>query len=145
MIPGERFAVPPNTPFVAGEIADRGPLERAETAAAAAAEVRARDARELHRQQAWRDEAARALNALHEDEGTRPVNAAQLEAAEEARIAAMVPGEDGFDGEDARTTRPPSATRRAPSTRGRSRRSACSRTACRASAWSRRSRTCSCR
>ncbi len=68
--------------------------------AAAAAEVRARDARELHRQQAWRDEAARALNALHEDEGTRPVNAAQLEAAEEARIAAMVPGEDGYVGED---------------------------------------------
>jgi stage III sporulation protein SpoIIIAA len=100
VIPGERFAVPPNTPFVAGEIADRGPLERAETAAAAAAEVRARDARELHRQQAWRAEAARALNALHEDEGTRPVNAAQLEAAEEARIAAMVPGEDGYDGDD---------------------------------------------
>jgi stage III sporulation protein SpoIIIAA len=100
VIPGERFAVPPNTPFVAGAIADRGPLERAESAAAAAAEVRARDARELHRQQAWRDEAARALNALHEDEGTRPVNAAQLEAAEEARIAAMVPGEDGYDGGD---------------------------------------------
>jgi stage III sporulation protein SpoIIIAA len=100
VIPGERFAVVPNTPFVAGEIADRGPLERAENVAAAAAEVRARDARELHRQQAWRDEAARALNALHEDEGTRPVNAAQLEAAEEARIAAMVPGEDGYDGGD---------------------------------------------
>jgi stage III sporulation protein SpoIIIAA len=100
VIPGERFAVPPNTPFVAGDIADRGPLERAESAAAAAAEVRARDARELHRQQAWRDEAARALNALHEDEGTRPVNAAQLEAAEEARIAAMVPGEDGYDSDD---------------------------------------------
>jgi stage III sporulation protein SpoIIIAA len=100
VIPGERFAVPPNTPFIAGDIADRGPLERAESAAAAAAEVRARDARELHRQQAWRDEAARALNALHEDEGTRPVNAAQLEAAEEARIAAMVPGEDGYDSDD---------------------------------------------
>jgi hypothetical protein len=101
VIPGERFAVLPNTPFVAGDIADRGPLERAESASAAAAEIRARDARELLRQQAWRDEAARALNALHEDEGTRPVNAAQLEAAEEARIAAMVPGEDGYDGEDA--------------------------------------------
>ena len=54
---------------------------------AAAAEVRARDARELQRQQAWRDEATRALNALREDEGTRPVNADELEAAEEARIA----------------------------------------------------------
>jgi len=100
VIPGERFAVPPNAPFVAGEIADRGPLERAEGAAAAALEVRARDARELQRQQAWRDEASRALNALREDEGTRPVNAAELEAAEEERIAAMVPGEDELDGDD---------------------------------------------
>ena len=47
---------------------------------ASAAEVRARDARELQRQKAWRDEAARALNTLREDEGTRPVNAAELEA-----------------------------------------------------------------
>jgi stage III sporulation protein SpoIIIAA len=100
VMPGERFAVPPNAPFVAGDIADRGPLERAEGAAAAALDVRARDARELQRQQAWRTEAARALDALREDEGTRPVNAEELEAAEEARIAAMVPGEDGLDGED---------------------------------------------
>jgi len=84
----------PGGPFVAGEIADRGPLERAE-AAAAAAEVRARDARELARQKAWRDQAARALNTLREDEGTRPVNAAELEAAEEQWIARMVPGETG--------------------------------------------------
>jgi hypothetical protein len=107
MIPGERFAVPPNAPFVAGEIADRGPLERAENVSQAALDVRARDARELHRQQAWREEARRALNTLAEEEGTRPVNAAQLEAAEEERIARMVPGETGFvsadvdpDGED---------------------------------------------
>jgi hypothetical protein len=91
---------------VAGEIADRGPLERAEAAAAAAAEVRARDARELARQEAWREQAARALNTLREDEGTRPVNAAELEAAEEQRIARMVPGEaapafgDRLDGDD---------------------------------------------
>jgi len=94
VMPGERFAVSPGGPFVAGEIADRGPLERAE-GAAAAAEVRARDARELARQEAWRTEAARALNTLKEDEGTRPVNAAALEAAEEERIARMVPGEVG--------------------------------------------------
>ena len=93
MLPGERFAVPPGAPFVAGEIADRGPLERAEAAAVAAAEVRARDARELQRQKAWRDEAAKALNALHEEEGTRPVNAAELEAEEERRLALLVPGE----------------------------------------------------
>ncbi|HEX5828101.1 MAG TPA: R3H domain-containing nucleic acid-binding protein, partial [Candidatus Limnocylindrales bacterium] len=100
MMPGERFAVPPNAPFVAGDIADRGPLERAEAATAAALEVRARDARELARQQAWRAEAEKALNALAEDEGTRPVNAAELQAREEDRIARMVPGEDGYDGSD---------------------------------------------
>jgi hypothetical protein len=99
VIPGERFAVTPGRPFIAGNIADRGPLERAEGAAAAAGvaalEVRARDARELERQQAWRSQATRALNALREDEGTRPVNGAELEAAEELRIARMVPGETG--------------------------------------------------
>jgi stage III sporulation protein SpoIIIAA len=96
MMPGERFAVPPNAPFIAGDIADRGPLERAENVTQAALDVRARDARELQRQQAWREEARRALNTLAEEEGTRPVNAAQLEAAEEERIARMVPGEGGF-------------------------------------------------
>jgi stage III sporulation protein SpoIIIAA len=106
VMPGERFAAAPAGVFMAGEIADRGPLERAEvgirpasvSAAAAAAEVRARDARELERQRAWRAEATRALNTLHEDEGTRPVNAAEIEAEEEARIARMVPGEAGYDG-----------------------------------------------
>ncbi len=67
----------PEAPFVAGEIADRGPLERAD-GAVTAAEIRARDARELARQQAWRQEATKAINALREDEGTRPVNAAEL-------------------------------------------------------------------
>jgi hypothetical protein len=86
---------------VAGDIADRGPLERAEAVATAAAEVRARDARELQRQEAWRAEAARALNALHEEEGTRPVNADAIAAAEEERIARMVPGETGSPYEDA--------------------------------------------
>ncbi len=102
VLPGERFAVPPGAPFVAGEIADRGPLERAEAEAAANAGLAAREARELQRQKAWRDEAAKALNALREDEGTRPVNAAELEAEEEARLARLVPGEDGApeDGED---------------------------------------------
>jgi stage III sporulation protein SpoIIIAA len=83
-MPGERFAVPPSgtrsgpdQPFVAGEIADRGPLERS---AAAAVETRAREARELDRQKAWRDQAARALNALKADEGTGPVNADDLES-----------------------------------------------------------------
>jgi stage III sporulation protein SpoIIIAA len=106
VMPGERFAVPPGAAFVAGDIADRGPLERAEggigpaSTGLTAAEVRARDARELERQKAWHAEAAKALNALREEEGTRPVNAAELEAEEEARITRMVPGETGYDGGD---------------------------------------------
>jgi stage III sporulation protein SpoIIIAA len=107
MLSGERFAVSPVAPFVAGDIADRGPLERAENVTGQAAlDVRAREARELERQKAWREEAARALNALREDEGTRPVNAAELEAAEEERIARMVPGSDSFDGGPAAVDRP---------------------------------------
>ena len=45
--------------FVSGEIADRGPLERG---APPVPDTRARDARELDRQKAWRDQAARALD-----------------------------------------------------------------------------------
>ena len=89
VIPGERFAIPPNgvgagrpgvvgdRPFIAGEIADRGPLERA--AIVAPPEPRAREVRELERQRAWRDQATRALNAFRADEGTGPVNAEGLE------------------------------------------------------------------
>jgi stage III sporulation protein SpoIIIAA len=90
-LPGERFAVPPSgspgrtrpgpkvadAPFVAGDIADRGPLERGD---APAPEPRARDAREWQRQQAWRDQAARAIVDLKADEGTGPVNALDLDA-----------------------------------------------------------------
>jgi hypothetical protein len=82
VLPGERFASPPgrtrgdasvgDIPFVAGDIADRGPLERG---AVPAVEPRARDERERQRQKAWRDQAARALTALKADEGTAPVNA----------------------------------------------------------------------
>jgi stage III sporulation protein SpoIIIAA len=84
-IPGERFAVPPSgrsgerlddAPFVSGTIADRGPLERG---ALPLPDTRAREARELDRQKAWRDQAARALTALHADEGTGPVNADDLD------------------------------------------------------------------
>jgi len=72
-------------PFVAGEIADRGPVERA-AAAAAALEVRARDAREWERQAQWRDQASRALEAFRAEEGTGPVNAADL-VADDERLA----------------------------------------------------------
>ncbi len=77
-MPGERFAARPgDAPFVAGEIADRGPLERG--AVLTAAETRASEARELERQKAWRDQAARALQTFKAEEGTAPVNAADLE------------------------------------------------------------------
>ncbi len=81
VMPGESFASGPlagaDAPFIAGEIADRGPLERA--TGTSAAETRAREARELERQRAWRDQAARALNALKADDGTGPVNADDLD------------------------------------------------------------------
>jgi stage III sporulation protein SpoIIIAA len=71
-------------PFVAGEIADRGPIERG---AAAPPLPRARETRELERQKAWRDQAARVIGALKTDEGTAPINApAPDEAALEAEL-----------------------------------------------------------
>jgi len=51
------------------------------------AEPRARDARELERQRAWRDQASRALTALKAEEGTGPVNAEDLEADDDAPAA----------------------------------------------------------
>ncbi len=69
-------------PFVAGDIADRGPLERAD--ATAALDIRARDARELERQRAWRDQATKAITALKAEEGTGPVSADDLAADDEA-------------------------------------------------------------
>ena len=101
MLPGERFAVPPggagprgrsgpplvaDAPFVSGEIADRGPLERS---APAAPEPRARDARELERQEAWRRQAARAIEDLKVEEGTAPVNLDDLAAGGPERTTSM--------------------------------------------------------
>ena len=84
-LPGERFAVPPGgtgseIPFVAGDIADRGPLERGD---APAAEKRAREARELQRQKAWAEQASRAIIALKAEEGTGPINGDGLEDDDE--------------------------------------------------------------
>jgi stage III sporulation protein SpoIIIAA len=87
-----------DAPFVAGEIADRGPLERGSVATP---EPRARDARELSRHREWRDSAVRAIDALRVDEGTAPVNAADLSADDEAladRAAAAAADELGADG-----------------------------------------------
>jgi hypothetical protein len=77
-MPGERFASRPDAPFVAGDIADRGPLERG-AGALTAVETRAREARELERQKAWRDQATRALQTMKAEEGTGPVNADDLD------------------------------------------------------------------
>ncbi len=95
VMPGERFAArPSDIPFVAGDIADRGPLERG--VAATTLEKRAREARELERQKAWRDQASRAMQSYKADEGTAPVNADDLEADEaEALPLGAVEGEHG--------------------------------------------------
>jgi stage III sporulation protein SpoIIIAA len=72
MLPGEHFALPPGSglnaagePFRAGDIADRGPIERAP---APFPEPRARELRELERQRAWARQATRALNDYRADE-----------------------------------------------------------------------------
>ena len=104
-LPGERFSTPPgalggaasgDAPFVSGDLADRGPLERG--AVGPAPEPRARDAREFQRQQAWRDQASRALTALKAEEGTAPVNVEELAEDDEAvadRAMATAAEEDG--------------------------------------------------
>ncbi len=99
-MPGERFAARPNeAPFVVGDIADRGPLERGAGAAPTAVETRAREARELERQKAWRDQAARALQTLKVEEGTAPVNADDLEDDEDDLDEQPLGAEEGARGE----------------------------------------------
>ncbi|HEV7604168.1 MAG TPA: R3H domain-containing nucleic acid-binding protein [Candidatus Limnocylindrales bacterium] len=103
-MPGERFAASPGAgrgpagiaaaPFVAGDIADRGPLERG--ALTTAAETRAREARELQRQKAWSDQASRALSAMKAEDGTGPVNVDELEDDDLDR--APLGAEEGPDG-----------------------------------------------
>jgi stage III sporulation protein SpoIIIAA len=96
VLPGERFSARTgDAPFVAGDIADRGPLERGATPTAL--ETRAREARELERQKAWRDQASRALQSFKAEEGTGPVNVDDLEGEDEA--AAPLGAEEGERGE----------------------------------------------
>jgi stage III sporulation protein SpoIIIAA len=94
VLPGERFASPPRgvdtlsaaeTPFVSGDIADRGPLERG--TAGPVPEPRARDARELQRQREWAEQATRAITALKADEGTAPVNPDALDDSDDEALA----------------------------------------------------------
>jgi hypothetical protein len=79
---------------VAGEIADRGPLERG---APAGSDARAREARELDRQKAWREQAGRALHSLKADEGTAPVNVDATEPDPDERMS--IGAEEGSHGE----------------------------------------------
>ncbi|MBM4407316.1 MAG: AAA family ATPase [Chloroflexi bacterium] len=87
LMPGERLSGSAmsravraaETPFVVGELADRGPVERG-AAPVAIPDARAREVREAERQRAWREQAARALGALKADEGTAPVNLAPPES-----------------------------------------------------------------
>jgi stage III sporulation protein SpoIIIAA len=105
-------AVPAAQPFLSGEIADRGPVERGSVVAP---EPRARDSRELVRQRAWRDAAARAISTLRADEGVGPVpededdellgvgSAGGASVADEetgARRLAHVDGESDADADD---------------------------------------------
>ncbi len=106
VLPGERFASPPTNgrpggrlddpPFVSGEIADRGPLERG---APVVPDTRAREARELDRQKAWRDQASRALTALKAEEGTAPVNADDLDEDDDEDALLPLGIEEGERGE----------------------------------------------
>ncbi len=80
-------------PFIAGEIADRGPLERG---SAPTVETRAREAREVSRQMQWRASATKAIDALKSDEGTAPVNAADLAPEAGANGSAPVAADDAF-------------------------------------------------
>jgi len=89
-VPGPATGARVEAPFVAGEIADRGPLERGTTPVP---EPRARDARELSRQREWRESASKAIDALKAEEGTGPVNAADLDADDEALMDRAVEAE----------------------------------------------------
>jgi stage III sporulation protein SpoIIIAA len=68
--PWEEDLRPPEA-FQAGELADRGPLERGTPFP----EPRARDLREYRRQREWRDSAAQAINHLRADEFSREIEA----------------------------------------------------------------------
>jgi stage III sporulation protein SpoIIIAA len=104
-----REAVEGETPFVAGEIADRGPVERG---TAPVPEPRARDARELSRHREWRESATKAIGALRAEEGTAPVNADEvadpeiLEADDEALMDRAVAAEEDAEGPAIRMANP---------------------------------------
>ena len=71
-------------PCRAGEVADRGPLERGTPLP----EPRARDVREFERQREWRDSAARAITQLRADEGGGPALLATDDEDEDVELDA---------------------------------------------------------
>jgi stage III sporulation protein SpoIIIAA len=101
--PGPTTGARAEGPFVAGDIADRGPLERGTIPAS---EQRARDARELSRQREWRESASKAIDALKADEGTGPINSAELAADDEALMDRVREAGIAEDGEAIRIADP---------------------------------------
>ncbi len=95
--PGGEPAARLEIPFVAGEIADRGPLERG-TVGVPVPEPRAREARELSRQREWRESAVKAIGALKAEEGIAPVNASPPAASDASDAAPTQPSLDDVDG-----------------------------------------------
>ena len=80
--------LPAAQPFLSGEIADRGPLERGSVLAP---EPRARDSRELTRQRQWRESATRAISTLRAEQGLAPVADEELDdEALDAELQASV-------------------------------------------------------
>ena len=114
-LPGERFAAAPRSPggeapvspFRAGEIADRGPIERG---ALPLPEPRAREQRELERQRSWAQQATRALNdyrAEGVDDEDEPAGAARRAAATPGAVGriAAAPGAARPDADEDREDR----------------------------------------
>ncbi len=111
---GGLSVAPDERPFVAGEIADRGPLERAggtpaiPAAPVAPPDLRAKDARERERQRAWREQAARAIGALRAEDGTGPINAEEVAAAADlALVSGLVEDFEPEEPEDGDETTGP--------------------------------------
>jgi stage III sporulation protein SpoIIIAA len=86
----------PDAPFMTGELADRGPLERGSVPLP---EPRARDARELERHREWRDSARQAIQALDAEAGGEGIPAeiddeSVEDELDDEELLATTPGSD---------------------------------------------------
>jgi stage III sporulation protein SpoIIIAA len=98
---GRELLIPP-APFQAGDIADRGPLERGTLPPP---EPRARDAREFDRQRAWRESAVRAIEELRT--GTASADTEEhSDDAEDELGAESQPGDQAWPPDDEALVRP---------------------------------------